>query len=584
MTPRAEEQTVDGTRRWALIVVAVIGVGLAAAPLAFGMFTKGPQGATMIAAFKPYMTAARIDGYQAELREINAGVHQTDTRVATVLGAGAGGQAAFDQAYPDFASFDQQWPSIDSTMTTLMNEVQGNLGNYQAVAALPSFKLFPWFFVIPGVLIAGVAIVALVRSRRRSRRWPRWTLVVLGVGLIAAPAAFQMFERAPHGGQMMTAFKNIETTQNVQKIQGYFGNMAVGQGAIRLDIVPALEHTGLTSTQIAARFPALATLDTNWVHILNDMTPMIGVMSDSIANYQAVASLPPFPLFPWFFVIPGVLVSGLALVALRPRAKRAAPAGADHGSGYEPISVPPSLAVPAGGVVMRRCLPFLSLAAFLVGGALAGTVPPAGATGSGAQHALVGTFKLAPGACFGAAVNGTYFRMIFPHGNVTTGKFFENPDSTCPNKTYTLAVPGAQGGLVTGQYQPNPVPVFNAQGGANANLIVQPQSFTAIDFSIATNKVDPQTGLHVPAPTISVNHGKLSGQIEAWSASWNKQYFNQGSPKPNGTHPGLTHALSGTYNATTHQFVITWTSQVVGGPFNGFTGDWHLSGTFVPAK
>ena len=36
-----------------------------------------------------------------------------------------------------------------------MDEVQGNLGNYQAVAALPSFTLFPWFFVIPGVLIAG---------------------------------------------------------------------------------------------------------------------------------------------------------------------------------------------------------------------------------------------------------------------------------------------------------------------------------------------------------------------------------------------------------------------------------------------
>jgi hypothetical protein len=233
---------------------------------------------------------------------------------------------------------------------------------------------------------------------------------------------------------------------------------------------------------------------------------------------------------------------------------------------------------------MRHRLALFSLTvALLVAGALSGAASPAGAAGSGGSHALIGTFKLAPGACFGDAVNGTYFRMIFPHGNVTTGQFFQNPDSTCPNKTYTLAVPGAQGGLVTGKYQPDPTPVFNAQGGANANLIVQPQSFTAIDFSIATNKVDPQSGLHVPAPEISVNHGKLSGQIEAWSAAWNKQYFNQGSPKPNGTHPGLTKALTGTYNATTHQFVLTWTSQVVGGPFNGFTGDWHLSGTFVPA-
>jgi hypothetical protein len=328
-----------------LITVAVIGVAIAVAPLAFGMFTKAPQGATMIAAFKPYMTAARIDGYQAELREINAGVRQTDTSVAAALGAGAGGQAAFDKAYPDFASFDRQWPAIDSTMTTLMDEVHGNLGNYQAMAALPSFDLFPWFFVIPGVLVAGVAIVALVRPPRRGRRWPRWTLVVLGVALIAAPAALQLFSRGPDGGQMMSAFKNIETTNNVQKIQGYFGTMAVGQGAIRLDIVPALEHSGLTPGQVITEYPALSKLDANWIHILNDMTPMIGVMSDSVGEYQAVASLPPFALFPWFFVIPGVLVAGLALVAWRPRATRTVQVGADAGADHEPINVHPSLSV-----------------------------------------------------------------------------------------------------------------------------------------------------------------------------------------------------------------------------------------------
>jgi hypothetical protein len=343
VTLRSEDQAArTPLRRGALVTVAVIGVGLASAPLAFGMFDKAPQGATMIAAFKPFMTAARIDGYQAELRQINAGVRQTDTGVAAELG----GKATFDQAFPDFASFDHQWPAIDSTMTNLMNDVQGNLGNYQAVAALPSFDLFPWFFVLPGVLIAGVAIVALLRSPRRGRRWARWTLVVLGVGLVAAPAIFQMFERAPEGGQMMSAFRDIETAQNVQKIQGYFGTMAVGQGAIRLDVIPALEGAGLTSAQIATRYPAVTALDDDWVHILNDMTPMIGVMSDSVAGYQAVASLPPFPLFPWFFVIPGLLVAGLAVVAWVPRRRHTAGAGAE--AGYEPIDVTPRLTVGQG--------------------------------------------------------------------------------------------------------------------------------------------------------------------------------------------------------------------------------------------
>jgi hypothetical protein len=210
------------------------------------------------------------------------------------------------------------------------------------------------------------------------------------------------------------------------------------------------------------------------------------------------------------------------------------------------------------------------------------TYCPAGA--SSGRHALVGTFKLSPGACTGETVAGSYFRMIFPGGSVASGKFFDNPDSACDDKTYTLAVPGVQGGLVTAHYQSNPSPAFNAQGGALADSIVEPQSFTAIDFSIATNKVDPQTGRTVPPPSISVSGGKLSGQVEAWSASWNKLYFNQGSPKPDGTRPGLTSPVSGTYNAKTRAFVLSWTSQVVGGPFNGFTGDWHLTGTFVPKR
>jgi hypothetical protein len=232
----------------------------------------------------------------------------------------------------------------------------------------------------------------------------------------------------------------------------------------------------------------------------------------------------------------------------------------------------------------RRTAVALILSFVAVSATAVGVAPiSAGASSSGVQ-ALVGTFKLDAGKCQGYTVSGTYFRMIFPNGSIKNGKFFSNPDSLCSNNTYTLAVPGSQGGLVTGTYQPNPKPAFNAHGGALADKIVQPQGFTAINFSIATNKKDPQTGKSVPAPSIIDKDGKLSGQIEAWSAAWNKLYFNQGSPKPGGSHPGLTTPLTGTYNASTHAFVITWSSQVVGGPFNSFTGYWHLSGTFVPHK
>jgi hypothetical protein len=208
---------------------------------------------------------------------------------------------------------------------------------------------------------------------------------------------------------------------------------------------------------------------------------------------------------------------------------------------------------------------------------------PAGAASSRPTQ-LIGTFKLTAGSCAGTTPSGSYFRMIYPGGTLTAGKFFANPDSTCTDKSYTLTSPGTAGGFTTGKYQPNPTPAFSSTGNALSSAIIQPQLFTAIDFSISTNSSDPQTGTKVPPPTIKVRNGTLSGQVAAWSAAWNKLYFNQGSPKPDGTSPGLTQAVTGTYNAKTRAFVLTWASAVVGGPFNGFTGFWHLSGKFTPSK
>ncbi|MDT4937123.1 MAG: hypothetical protein QOG80_794 [Pseudonocardiales bacterium] len=202
---------------------------------------------------------------------------------------------------------------------------------------------------------------------------------------------------------------------------------------------------------------------------------------------------------------------------------------------------------------------------------------------SAATTQLVGTFHLAAGSCSATSRSGTYFRMIQPGGTIDKGKFFSNPDSTCPDKSFTVQHAGTDGGLVTGRYQPAPAKAFDATGDALSARITQPGSFTAIKFGISTSDIDPQTKRKVAAPSISVDKaGRLSGQVTAWSAAWNNLYFNQGSPKPDGSRPGLTAPVGGTYDASTHRFVLTWASEVVGGPFNGFTGYWHLQGTFTP--
>jgi len=313
-----------GHRRWPLAVLAVIGIGLVVAPLAFGMFSKAPDGASMMTSFSPFMTTHRLDGFQADMADVGNAVTQGQ-RAIHATGRTPAGARIVTHLAPQFGAFARQWRAVNSDMGGMLVTIKANLPNYQAVVALPSFRLFPWFFLIPGAILLLLAAAGLVRAA--AWRGLRWVAVVIGVALVLAPVAFQMFSRAPKGARMMSTFKPIETLHHLRRIQSYFSDMAVGQGLVQLDLVPALRHSGLSASQIQDRYPALNTLDANWVHILNDMTPMIAAMSDNITNYQAISSLPSFRLFPWFFVLPGVIVIVIALLGDTRRRRGAADRG-----------------------------------------------------------------------------------------------------------------------------------------------------------------------------------------------------------------------------------------------------------------
>ncbi|MET0558149.1 MAG: hypothetical protein ABW065_05710 [Solirubrobacterales bacterium] len=208
------------------------------------------------------------------------------------------------------------------------------------------------------------------------------------------------------------------------------------------------------------------------------------------------------------------------------------------------------------------------------------------APASAAKQQLVGTFLIDPGKSVakggGIDVTGSYFRMIYPNGSPTKGPFFLNTDSRSLDQSYTLFVPGIDKGLRTGVYQPQPNPSFAANGFALANRIVQPLPFAGINFSLSTGPVDLQGGQKVGPPTLTANGHKLTGDLRGFTASWNKIYFNQGSPKPEGKLVGSTRALTGSYDPKSKRYSISWISQIVGGPFNDFAGFWHFEGKFKP--
>jgi hypothetical protein len=231
--------------------------------------------------------------------------------------------------------------------------------------------------------------------------------------------------------------------------------------------------------------------------------------------------------------------------------------------------------------------------------------------GSGNGDELVGLFRLTPGAVEGDEVTGTWFRMLQPGGDADDGPYMKNADSPADGGQATLLAPGSSGGLRSAGYQSQPSPAFDAEGNSLADAITVPTRFFGVEFSISTNAVDPQTKTEVAPPTVRLDDGKLTADLSAWAASWNNQDFNQGAPKPvlstGAQAPGQEQAekvwdwvaqryleaapaastsgdgATGTYDPDTRRFVLEWTSYIEGGPFNGFTGLWHLEGVFEPS-
>jgi hypothetical protein len=206
---------------------------------------------------------------------------------------------------------------------------------------------------------------------------------------------------------------------------------------------------------------------------------------------------------------------------------------------------------------------------------LAVAVAAPGAPEAASSKALQGTFRLNAGSYSGGKARGTYFRMIYPGA---ARRYFANPDSSASNKTYTLGRAGSDGGLATGRFQPHPNPPFDKQGNARASRIIRPQPFTQITFTVATLSRDPRTKKRSAVTSARVSGRNLTVRVPGYTAEWNKQYFNQGAPKPDGSGSPAT----GKFNARTKHFTLSWTSKISGGPFNGFSGFWHLEGTFSP--
>jgi hypothetical protein len=203
-------------RRLTLSILFLIGIGLIVAPFSFSMFSRANDGQRMVNDFRPIMQPASVqttaDYYYntfTKLRPIALAMNAQT--VATLNGYSKGITAmmqdlakmppaqlqALATQYPAMAAMLKGLPQMQKTLdgfsamiagnlTTfknvppgldhykpLVDTMQANVGNYASVDALPRMGFFPWFFVIPGILIVLAAAYLLVGDVHPELVWPK---------------------------------------------------------------------------------------------------------------------------------------------------------------------------------------------------------------------------------------------------------------------------------------------------------------------------------------------------------------------------------------------------------------------------
>jgi hypothetical protein len=179
---------------WALLV---IGVGLIAVPVATGMFDKTSKGEAMVNSFRPIMQPASVQkttyyydhvftplgpfskmmpGVASDAQKLvpalAQALHMTPAQVQQMLKTQFPSMAAMLQALPQAEKIFNQVPPGLSHYEPLVATMNANVDNYAAVDSLPSMSLFPWFFIVPGLMIVLADLYLLVGDYRPNWVWP----------------------------------------------------------------------------------------------------------------------------------------------------------------------------------------------------------------------------------------------------------------------------------------------------------------------------------------------------------------------------------------------------------------------------
>jgi len=203
---------------------------------------------------------------------------------------------------------------------------------------------------LSAVEISGTADGALAAGRddaQQRRRFDMnrklfWAVLGIGVALVVTPFALSLPTKAAAGERMMTGFQPIMqpdqvaktatyyndvfvplgnvtpmmSAQNLAKFQGYLNGFGAMQAQVDPAVLPMLQQMGRDFGGLLGTMQQNVGIFSQVPAGLAHYQPLVTTMQANVENYEQVNSLPDFRLFTVFFVLPGVLLTGIAVFGL----------------------------------------------------------------------------------------------------------------------------------------------------------------------------------------------------------------------------------------------------------------------------
>ncbi len=297
--------------RWPFVVLVGVGLLLILAPIVTGMFPRAVRGEAMIDGFEPYVAQSSIDGYRDDLRVLDG----ARTNVLNLRAQGLE-QGRYDRV----DTFVRDYPDIRSDISSMLDSIDANRGNYRRLADLPPIGALPWFLALAGVIVTSAGVFGFRRAGAGKRSVVWCSIAALAaLGLIAITLAGGLFSAASAGGPLIDGFRPILTHDEVRKVQGYFVTLVAADGELNS------RYTGATrAAHPDADLAGIAALESRWQPMTSRFAALIGTMNDNIENFDAVVALDDatkplgfnaFRGLGWFFLAPGVIVLAAAAAA-----------------------------------------------------------------------------------------------------------------------------------------------------------------------------------------------------------------------------------------------------------------------------